>query len=63
MYKRQGRESAFEWLHEGWGGDVYSACMLGLLIPLLIGIEKLFPEKSVPVADEVPALSQDAIDD
>lgn len=53
-----GRESAFEWLHEGWGGDVYSACMLGLLIPLLIGIERLFP-----TFDEVPALNQDSIDD
>jgi cyanoexosortase B len=26
---------AFAWLHEGWGGDLYSASMLGLLIVLL----------------------------
>jgi cyanoexosortase B len=37
-----GQEQAFRWLHEGWGGDLYSACMLILLIPLLTGIEKFF---------------------
>jgi cyanoexosortase B len=35
------QEQIFHWLHEGWGGDFYSACMLGLLIPLLAGIEWL----------------------
>ncbi|MEB3827366.1 cyanoexosortase B [Phormidium sp. CCY1219] len=35
------QEQIFHWLHEGWGGDLYSACMLGLLIPLLTGIEWL----------------------
>lgn len=34
-----GQEHIFEWLHEGWGGDLYSACMLGLLIPLLSQVE------------------------
>jgi cyanoexosortase B len=24
-----GQDQAFEWLHESWGGDLYSACMLG----------------------------------
>lgn len=37
-----GREGAFAWLHEGWGGDLYSACMLGLLVVLLKGIEQWF---------------------
>ncbi|MBE9181395.1 cyanoexosortase B [Oculatella sp. LEGE 06141] len=36
-----GHEQAFAWLHEGWGGDLYSACMLGILIVLLQGIEHL----------------------
>ena len=36
-----GREQIFHWLHESWGGDLYSACMLALLIPLLNGIEKI----------------------
>ena len=30
-----GQEAAFKWLHEGWGGDLYSACMLVSLVPLL----------------------------
>lgn len=35
-----GRAGAFEWLHDSWGGDLYSACMLGLLVVLLNQIEK-----------------------
>ena len=34
-----GQDNAFKWLHEGWGVDVYSACMLMLLIPLLNVVE------------------------
>jgi cyanoexosortase B len=34
-----GQDSAFKWLHDGWGGDVYSACMLMLLVPLLNVVE------------------------
>lgn len=39
-----GQEQAFRWLHEGWGGDVYSACMLGLLLPVLNWVESYFSE-------------------
>jgi len=39
-----GQDGAFAWLHEGWGGDVYSACMLGLIIVLLNILEKLDPD-------------------
>lgn len=35
LFHGTGQEAAFEWLHEGWGGDLYSACMLLLLVPLL----------------------------
>lgn len=35
-----GQEQTFAWLHEGWGGDVYSACLLGAIILLLNVIEK-----------------------
>ncbi|MGB7445185.1 MAG: cyanoexosortase B [Coleofasciculaceae cyanobacterium] len=38
-----GQDHAFEWLHEGWGGDVYSACMLGALVLLLNVIERYYP--------------------
>lgn len=30
-----GKETAFNSLHAGWGGELYSACMLVLLLPLL----------------------------
>lgn len=43
-----GREQAFAWLHEGWGGDLYSAGLLGVLILLLKGIEKWIAEAPEP---------------
>jgi cyanoexosortase B len=39
------REDAFTWLHAGWGGDLYSAFMLGMLVLLLNRMEKYFPSK------------------
>lgn len=44
-----GQEAAFHCLHQGWGGDLYSACMLMLLVPLLNRINSYFsvdPETS-----------------
>ncbi|MEG3894053.1 MULTISPECIES: cyanoexosortase B [unclassified Microcoleus] len=41
------RETLFTWLHAGWGGDLYSACILGLLVLILNGMEKYFPSQSV----------------
>ena len=46
-----GQEQAFEWLHAGWGGDLYSASMLGLTVFLLTVIDQYFsssPESSSP---------------
>ena len=40
-----GQTGAFHWLHESWGGDLYSAAMLLLLIGLLRLIERYVPEK------------------
>ena len=37
-----GKDQAFSWLHEGWGGDVYSALMLGLLVVLVGALDKHF---------------------
>lgn len=42
------QENLFQWLHEGWGGDFYSALMLGLLVLLIDWLENLkdfSPEK------------------
>ncbi|MBD2693769.1 cyanoexosortase B [Anabaena catenula] len=41
-----GQDGAFSWLHEGWGGDLYSGCMLLLLIPLLNWMNRYFSEES-----------------
>ncbi|MBD2413508.1 cyanoexosortase B [Nostoc calcicola FACHB-389] len=46
-----GQEGAFKWLHEGWGGDVYSACMLVSLVPLLNWINNYF-SASPEIGDE-----------
>ncbi|MCG6136611.1 MAG: cyanoexosortase B [Nostoc sp. LLA-1] len=37
-----GREAAFKWLHDSWGGDLYSAGMLLLLVPLLNWMNNYF---------------------
>ena len=36
--------AAFHWLHDSWGGDLYSAAMLGLLIVLIRLIERYVPK-------------------
>ncbi|MBW4674795.1 MAG: cyanoexosortase B [Desmonostoc geniculatum HA4340-LM1] len=46
-----GQEGAFKWLHDGWGGDVYSACMLVSLVPLLNWINNYF-SASPEIGDE-----------
>jgi cyanoexosortase B len=35
-----GQEGLFQWLHEGWGGDLYSTGMLGLILLLHNQMEK-----------------------
>lgn len=42
-----GQEGAFVWLHESWGGDLYSAAMLMALIFLLRLIQQYVPERLV----------------
>lgn len=36
-------DAAFDWLHESWGGDLYSAAMLGMLIVLIRLLESYAP--------------------
>ncbi|AFZ27961.1 eight transmembrane protein EpsH, putative exosortase [Cylindrospermum stagnale PCC 7417] len=36
------QKAAFIWLHDGWGGDLYSACMLFSLVPLLNWMNSYF---------------------
>ncbi|QYO68319.1 cyanoexosortase B [Leptolyngbya sp. 7M] len=52
-----GQAQAFDWLHDGWGGDLYSTAMLGLLLFLLQGINRWI------VTDElIPALETESGD-
>lgn len=39
-----GKEDLFRWLHEGWGGDVYSACQLGAIMLLIHLIQNWLPQ-------------------
>ncbi len=34
---------AFDWLHDSWGGDLYSAAMLGMLIVIIRLLERYVP--------------------
>jgi cyanoexosortase B len=37
-----GQAGAFHWLHDSWGGDVYSALMLLILVPMLNKLDTYF---------------------
>ena len=50
-----GQSGAFHWLHDSWGGDLYSAAMLLLLIGLLQMIERYIPERlELEVSNDSP---------
>jgi cyanoexosortase B len=40
------QEVAFHWLHDSWGGDIFSSIMLLLLIPILNGLRSYFSRSS-----------------
>ncbi|MUH01728.1 cyanoexosortase B [Scytonema sp. UIC 10036] len=46
-----GQEGAFHWLHDSWGGDLYSALMLLVLVPTLNWLDQYFHE--VPTEERV----------
>jgi cyanoexosortase B len=47
-----GNDAGFAWLHEGWGGDVYSSLMLGSLVLLIRYLEpRLLPNAAAAVPD------------
>ncbi|MGB3495525.1 MAG: cyanoexosortase B [Elainellaceae cyanobacterium] len=50
-----GRDGAFVWLHESWGGDVYSALMLGSLVMLLRVIDDRLSEPRAAAAPSTNA--------
>jgi cyanoexosortase B len=42
-----GQDQAFYWLHDSWGGDLYSTVMLGMIALLLQGIDRWIVEEDV----------------
>lgn len=44
LFHGTGQEGAFVWLHDSWGGDLYSALMLLSLVPLLNWMNSNFSE-------------------
>ncbi|MEA5593560.1 cyanoexosortase B [Rivularia sp. UHCC 0363] len=53
FFHATGQDGAFHWLHDSWGGDVYSACMLLTLIPVINWIDTYFSEDSQINAEDV----------
>ncbi|NJK39327.1 MAG: cyanoexosortase B [Oscillatoriales cyanobacterium RM2_1_1] len=53
LFHGTGREGLFDWLHEGWGGDLYSAAMLGALVLLVNWMQDYFPDESEVPGDLV----------
>ncbi|KYC36130.1 cyanoexosortase B [Scytonema hofmannii PCC 7110] len=47
-----GQEGAFHWLHDSWGGDLYSALMLLALVPTLNWIDQYFHEEGAVTSDQ-----------
>ncbi len=48
-----GHDQMFDLIHEGWGGDVYSAIMLGFVMLLMQQIDKL------PINQEQPLINEE----
>lgn len=47
-----GQQAAFEWLHDSWGGDLYSAIMLLLLVPILNRLDRYFSEHEATLSED-----------
>ena len=49
-----GQEGLFKWLHDSWGGDLYSAAILLLLVPVLNWVDNHFSETSTTTLEPEP---------
>jgi cyanoexosortase B len=54
FFHGMGQDKAFVWLHDGWGGDVYSALMLGSLVLLINKLEDWWFGRETPTLEETP---------
>ncbi len=50
FFHGNGMSEAFHWLHESWGGDIYSAVMLGSLVLIVNAIQTHVPTALAPAA-------------
>ncbi|MGF1673484.1 MAG: cyanoexosortase B [Rivularia sp. (in: cyanobacteria)] len=53
FFHATGQDGAFHWLHDSWGGDLYSALMLLTLIPVINWIDSYFSEDSMDLQEEI----------
>ncbi|MGL5082852.1 MAG: cyanoexosortase B [Microcoleaceae cyanobacterium] len=51
LFHGTGQDELFDWLHDSWGGDLYSAAMLGVLVLLVNWMQDYFPDDPEPMAD------------
>ncbi|MGB3402572.1 MAG: cyanoexosortase B [Microcoleaceae cyanobacterium] len=48
MFHGTGQSALFHWLHDSWGGDLYSAAMLGMLVVLVNWVQNYFGDVDEP---------------
>lgn len=53
FFHATGQDGAFHWLHDSWGGDLYSALMLLTLIPVINWIDSYFSEDSMDLQEKI----------
>ncbi|NJN29316.1 MAG: cyanoexosortase B [Synechococcales cyanobacterium RM1_1_8] len=57
LFHGGGNADAFHWLHDGWGGDVFSLVMLGGVFWMLTAIERYWPLPQGGADADAPGLS------
>jgi cyanoexosortase B len=46
LFHGTGQDGLFHWLHDSWGGDLYSAAMLGMLVLMVNWVQSYFPDEA-----------------
>ncbi len=46
LFHGTGQNGLFHWLHDSWGGDLYSAAMLGMLVVLVNWVQNYFSDEA-----------------
>ena len=48
LFHGTGQSALFHWLHDSWGGDLYSAALLGMLVVLVNWVQNYFVDEPEP---------------